>query len=147
MKATFDNTVSILVKAYLNDTLIHGDCAACAVGNLIASSKGYKTYRAGCTVVWQQGYAQPHWQSVFLTDSVSQSIQPKNYTGKAKDQIDSTGYTWQELARIEKAFESAPRISYDDRMFNGLMAVIDVLAEIHNIDLTQKETAKALFVK
>jgi hypothetical protein len=32
-------------------------------------------------------------------------------------------------------------------MFNGLMAVVDVLADIHSVDLEKKEAAKALFVK
>ena len=42
MKATFSNTVDILVKAYLNDTLRHCNCYACAVGNIISSAMGYR---------------------------------------------------------------------------------------------------------
>jgi hypothetical protein len=40
MKATFENSVDVLVKAYLNDTLEHGQCHACAVGNLICAETG-----------------------------------------------------------------------------------------------------------
>jgi hypothetical protein len=38
MKPTFSNTIDILVKAYLNDTLQHESCSACAVGNLVSHS-------------------------------------------------------------------------------------------------------------
>lgn len=31
MKATFENSVDVLVKAYMNGTLMHGDCERCAV--------------------------------------------------------------------------------------------------------------------
>ena len=41
MKATFENSVSVLVRAYMNDTLIHGNCFACAVGNLIVDANKY----------------------------------------------------------------------------------------------------------
>lgn len=62
--------------------------------------------------------------------------------------IDQTGYSEVELAKIEFAFESADEGSTEDEnMFNGLMAVVDVLAEIHGVDLTSKEQAKKLFVK
>jgi len=45
--ANFNDTVDILVKAYLNDTLEHGVCSACAVGNICLAagapySYGYK---------------------------------------------------------------------------------------------------------
>ncbi len=35
----------------------------------------------------------------------------------------------------------------NDWMFNGLMAVVDVLADIHGINLEAKEEAKKLFIK
>jgi hypothetical protein len=103
--ATFDNTVSILLKAYLNDELEHDNCAACAVGkwiNLLARIRRTKT-----------------------------------------------GYSVHEIHQIEYAFENAPYQGDDTEewMFNGLMAVVDVLAEIHGIDLTAKEEAKKLFVR
>jgi hypothetical protein len=58
---------------------------------------------------------------------------------------------WTELAEIEKAFEkvyyTSPNETSEELMFNGLMAVVDVLASIHNINLTEVSQAKALFVK
>lgn len=147
----FYHSVNILVKAYLNDTLQHGNCYACAIGNMVADSN--KIVFTGTSIfrdkkVWDDRSKTPYWQDVFITTECEQIFSPQQYEGEAKRQIDATGYSWQELAKIEYAFESADLGSNeDDYMFNGLMAVVDVLAEIHNIDLQSKEEAKALFVR
>ena len=158
MKASFENTVNILVKAYLDDTLVHSDCSACAVGNLVAAGKGYTYKREEYEdedgdilpgdLFWKEALL-PKWRRVFMTQNCKHQYQnPQNYTGDAKDEIDATGYAWQELARIEYAFETAPKGKDDDEwMFNGLMSVVDTLADIHQIDLSVKESAKLLFVK
>lgn len=74
-------------------------------------------------------------------------------------QVAMTGYSIKNLKDIEYAFENAPgdsalngrmsadRITDPEWMFNGLMAVVDVLAEIHDIDLKVREDAKSLFVR
>lgn len=153
MKANFNDTVNILVKAYLNDTLAHGDCWACAVGNIVADKIGYKVVKKqnhlSCSWVGKLGLTGfPEWDNVFCTSMGEQDLFPEEYYGRAKKQIDSTGYSWKQLARIEFAFESADQgNSSDEWMFSGLMAVVDVLAEIHNVDLIQRESAKLLFVK
>jgi hypothetical protein len=159
----FNHTINILVKAYLNETLEHGVCSACAVGNIIADSIGAKSVRGGTN--WKRGGTEiiPVWGQVFQSSAPGcQRVSADAYTGWTKKQIDTTGYTWQELARIEYAFElhncgidMEEDPEYQDEyemdiinqaMFNGLMAVVDVLADIHGIDLQAKETAKALFV-
>ena len=149
MKPTFDSTVDVLVKAYLNDTLEHGTCSACAVGNIIAHHQGVKVRRRGHGfLAWMR--IDPLWGRVFQTDSSTrcQKMNAFAYHGAAKDQIDSTGYTVSELASIEYAFETAKRGRCDDEwMFNGLMAVVEVLADIHGISLEKKQEAKAMFVK
>lgn len=152
----FNHSVNVLLKGYLNGTLIHGFCNACAVGNLIADAKGWKiSFPSNMGSVWKSRngrYVIPCWDDVFVCDGGDgddiQTIRKNEYSGKAKRQIDSTGYTWQELAKIEKSFESfgSEHTDKDTRMFGGLMSVVDVLAEIHNIDLTTKEQAKSLFV-
>lgn len=166
----FNHTVSVLVKAYMNDTLLHMDCAACAVGNIIADSLHCKIVSAnkdlGYAVrdhkVWQRGNVtlEPIWQRVFFTPKPQgkQRKWPKKFKGYMQKQIEATGYTWVELAHIERAFESVPVvyndgiqiaccINHDQWMLNGLMAVVDVLAEIHSINLTTREETKKLFVK
>lgn len=144
MTPSFENTVSILVKAYLNDTLRHENCAACAVGNLIAHSLGAEVG----IVTWVLGEEEiePAWQNVFCTNPMfPQRISPERYLAEAKYQIDATGYSWQDLAKIEASFESITK--REDRMFLGLMAVVDILAEIHQVDLSTAQAAKELFVR
>ena len=137
----FNETISILVKAYLNDTLRHGDCAACAVGNLV--SYGDKSTESSRIIKWFNVFG-----TMRTATYCRQFEAPHNYHTEAKEVIDSTGYTWPELAKIEYAFESAPIGNNDDEwMFNGLMSVVDVLAEIHGIDLETTEKAKLQFVR
>jgi hypothetical protein len=68
MKASFDNTVSILVKAFLEGTLAKGDCDACAVGNICAAAVGTTVVKTGYIYPWawaNDGAAL--WGSVFCT--------------------------------------------------------------------------------
>ncbi len=136
----FSHTMDVLVKAYFNDSLKHGACDACAVGNIIHSCSPFSQEDRHDLMYHNSG-----WVKVFCTRSTlskkEQTIFPDQYIGVAKSQIDSTGYTWQELARIEKAFEEADtdidlEANDDQReefMFNGLMAVLEVLADIHQV--------------
>lgn len=150
--ALYHKTVDILVQAYFNDTLEHGNCHACAVGNLVAANTGIGFTRIGFNGnMWSDN--TPEWGFVFMSQishGVNQQIiNPHRYIGEAKRQIDSTGYTWQQLAKIEYAFETAPKGKSDDEwMFNGLMAVIDVLDEIHeNKDEAVTKDIKGKFIK
>lgn len=139
-RPTFDHTISILVKAYLNGTLEHGNYCACAVGNLIADAVGAKIVLKN----YENAYSKYRW------------LHPE-YTGEewfckssdGKKQIKETGYSFDEIWSIEKVFEHARSWGddQDEAMFKGLMAVVDVLASIHGVDLSIKEEAKKLFLK
>lgn len=154
-KELYEKTVSILVKAYQNDTLVHGDCCACAVGNMVAYNCGFEIRKPSdrSPFVWKFGENAgmfPSWKRVFVTiDNSFQNINPENYEFDAKVQIDSTGYSYENLAKIEHAFEMAPMGLNDDCwMFNGLMAVIDVLDQIHkNTDPIVTKSTKERFIK
>lgn len=143
----FNETVQILVQAFFNDTLQKANSHACAVGNMVAYANDL-SYRNSFTYPEKKVYidAEPEWQNVFMTVCGHQSFDTKYYRGITAEQIDSTGYSPRELARIEFAFETASSFTQDG-MFNGLMAVVEVLADIHKVDLTVKESAKSLFVK
>lgn len=133
----YKKTVDILFQAYFNDTLKHGDCSACAVGNICL---GNGIERIWMGIVGSKNNAV--WGEVFRTNSVKrkQFIFEENYKGVAKEVIDVTGYKWQELARIEKAFELADKgSSEEDHMYNGLVAVLDVLKEIHEVEDDSQE--------
>jgi hypothetical protein len=161
----FDNAIDALVKGFMNGTLVKGTCTACAVGNIVAKAVDGKITKT----VSVNGLPKPNtildfscsvsnaqWGTVFLSGGGRdhQERRPYNYHSEAREQIDATGYTWEELARVELAFESNTKIShtwYSSRnvdaciqdQYNGLMAVVDVLCEIEGIVDTQKY--KALF--
>lgn len=159
-KELFHKTVGILVSSFMNDTLRHNDCCACAVGNIIAANINAKVISPEEHTdedfwytefsVWIRNGQEilPVWDDLFVTFAGQQTVYPKMYRGWVKKQIDVTGYQWQDLAKIEHAFESASfGESKDDWMLNGLMAVVDVLCEIHGMNETEKQESKALFVK
>lgn len=137
----YNKTVGILVDAYMNDTLRHGSCIGCAVGNLICANM----YNGDMNMFDKKLCGD---DGTIWVDVIDYTREPriKKYIGNAKAQIDSTGYSIMELANIELAFESSNKNKmYDDAaMFNGLMAVIDVLDIIHEntdiaITIIQKE--------
>lgn len=150
----YNRTVSILVDAYFKDKLRHGDCCACAVGNLIAANMNYSI----TPIVddekerWldenknRMPYPGEHgWGNVIL------NRQPIR-NDLVKRQLHATEYSILQLILIEDAFEfryiEYKDIPKGDHMFNGLMAVIDVLDEIHennNTELTA--TTKLKFQK
>src|SRR6185295_19985371 len=145
----YKKTVDILYQAYFDDTLRHGNCHACAVGNIVAANMGfkYKTYRGlyGISICydfpddrvnihWNVAHplARLGWPSAFFTAGDYQSFGEVDESGRL--QIESTGYSIDELAQIEFAFEVADKgLSDDEYMFNGLSAVLDILARIHEV--------------
>lgn len=147
----FNRTLSVLVKAYREDTLVHGNCAACAVGNVIAAAMGLTITKSYGAYMWPNGH-RALWKYVFMTDNrIGQIQRPFNYVGRIKEQIDSTGYTWRELADIEYAFEAAPRgngeYNSDQHQLNGLLAVYDALCDIHAVSEREKKCGTEIFVK
>ncbi len=145
-KELFKKTVNILVDAYRNDTLRHSSCCACAVGNIVASACSYTYKNVGeYGLMYADNYAS--WMHVFVTiRGEVQYIDPNSYEGEAKKQIDSTGYPWEDLAKIEYAFEMAPQgQSDDDWMLNGLLAVYDVLCEIHEVEANEVPIGREVF--
>ena len=149
-KQLFDKTLDILVDAYMNDKLIHSDCAACAVGNIIQAN--------GIQLVSEQDDETPTKQVYYqktaawlrlINEEIRDSPQGGRYDRKlALEQIAVTGYTCEELNRIEKAFECHNgAVSGDQKMFNSLMQVVDALIEIHEGEDDEREISKSLFVK
>jgi len=155
----FHETVDILVKAYMNDTLCHRMCTACAVGNIVAHHLGgLKQVEDKTNSI--SGIQPWYWEGDVRSDwyEAVESYRSGMYAGKnariGYEQIEKTEYTIEEVDAIERAFESVscPTTHYhlwgkdDAFMLRGLMAVVDVLAEIHNVDLEVKEAAKLMFV-
>ena len=133
----FNRAITKLVKAFFENDLAAADCRKCAVGNM-CDGEGV-------------------WSNVFVTGIEGQVINEDQYIGLAKEIIDKTGYSWQELARIEKTFEENTALSWSDYFwcnkseimedqYNGLMAVVDVLCEIEGFDEEVTNETKKLFV-
>lgn len=158
-KELFDRSVAVLTKAYINDTLKHGHCQACAVGNLVCAARynGDKQEYDDAEIVsaFSGELGSWGWSSVFSaqpndTDlngmlKWEKSVDLGEYAGRAKREIDSTGYTVDELVEIEYAFESCSEEG--DKMLNGLYAVYDVLCEIHEVQADEVPEAQLVFVK
>lgn len=154
-KELYDKTVSILEQAYLKNELVHGDCTACAVGNLIEKSFLPRVIeevkKHGLSPLLAFTATRGDWKRAFVTDNKT-GERHQNFAacnGYVKEYIDSTGYTVEELSEIEHAFEIAPKgDSEDEYMFNGLLAIIDMLDKIHeNTDEVITQESKAKFVK
>jgi len=133
---TFNETVNVLVRAFFNGTLEKDNCYACAVGNIVASANGFtfqKCDKGGRKFRWEQfeslygdSERHPSWTDVFFTRySGKQVFRPEQFKGAAKKQIVKTGYTVNHLMSIEIAFE------HSEDEFEGLMNVVNVLADIH----------------
>jgi len=146
MKASFEHSVDVLVKAYLNNTLKNGWCTACACGNLVADAMN--------TTIGHDGHyfgngVQANWDQI----SFYGKLQPVNMQSglyrKGLEQVEITGYTPEQIAKIEYAFEKAADYSegLEERMYKGLMCTVDALADIHGVDLDVKEEAKKMFIK
>ena len=180
-KELFDHSVSVLVRAYFEGTLASGTCNACAVGNLIVSGLGL-TYRKDTSLralreddsfyamrresytpsnnyALSNGAASLKWHSCLTRlRSDRANLWPENIDGDMLDaskEIDSTGYSLEEIIDIEGAFESGCIIHYAnycrinkqdvlEDQFRGLMGVMDTLFKIHEVTNTclQTETRK-----
>lgn len=152
----YNKTVSILVDAYFKDTLQSGICSACAVGSLIAANNDYEIVQVSDENFWLNkngDYLTPKWKKVVCTEitrvfgiafSKKQVLNINKLDSETRKEIESTGYKLHEFALIENAFEKGYK-GYD-KMFNGLMSVVDCLDEIHkNKDVSITKKSKSLF--
>lgn len=153
MTQRFEKAYNALLKAFMNDTLASGTCKACAVGNIIADAMDGVVYKDDDTGDFDCNVDNAWWKDVFVTSESGQTIYKVENNGNIKvyrkRMFELTGYEWHELAWIEREFENNTKIkafSYPDYkehevmedQFNGLMAVMDVLIELDDIEEGQK---------
>lgn len=158
------NAIDIFLDAINKGTLAKGTCVACAVGNLVASGMGAKIYINGFDEanipVFNCNINNHTWNVVFMT---SLGYQEQNfellnskssYVKEIKKLMDSTGFTPEELAKIEFAFETNTRIkiyyynkyskeAIREDQINGLKAVVEVMMTFDDI----KEDVDEVFTK
>lgn len=149
----FTRTVEVLVNAYNNNMLIHGDCRACAVGNMVYGATGERTGGWYNILMPAKNSFLPITKEK-CEDIYNNVVQHSTMYENWKDylsEINSTGYTLYELLAIEAAFESQTllderRLKDDPTVKNGmygLRAVYDTLLKIHEVEVDVEEIAKA----
>lgn len=134
----YNKTIDILVKAYKEGSLVHGDACACAVGNLVlANCKSLEFYPLSTKQY------RPVWTNNILI---------KGYSVTGLEQIHSTGYSLEEIRFIEESFEEcirSTRSDYDKLDLTGQQGafdVIDTLDKIHkNENIMITDCKKHLF--
>jgi len=115
----FEKSVNILINAFVNDNLINGSCTSCAIGNLL---QGYNQI--------DENKVEDNWFSIVHNLLINDI---KRYS-LAKRQLAKLPYNFDEIEKIEKAFESNKiKGDYSSIAYQGLLNVIGVLEEIHEI--------------
>lgn len=147
----YHKTVDALLDAYNAGELAHSNCECCAVGNICKEASKLTNINNAM------------WGNLFYTNSYGTQIMPefltddseqlKKWREDAKKLIEATGYSMIELMRIEYAFETSIQKTpegqthwlYKERLkegqFIGLCAVLDVLKDIHEVELDSHETS------
>lgn len=130
----FHRTVKYLIKALLNDTFDYGNCYACAVGHIVAGSMGLKVVKAYYeSFKWvdiKGKEIQSLWGWVFCGGHIWH-IDHK----EGLKQLNSTGYSVGQLMQFEQEFRIGSKRKQDEDLYAGVIAVIEVLHEIHQEDL------------
>ncbi len=156
----FERAYQALLTAFFDETLAKCNCTACAVGNIVAAGYNTKVFKDKDTGDLKCNVVNREWSSLFVTLSNSkkqgqyfEKFYNKNYEDLlAIDNVNVTGYSVEELARVEFAFETNTIISYQnyfkytrneimEDQYNGLMAVVDVLCEIEGLNSTEYKKA------
>ena len=164
MTQRFEKAYNALYNAFMNDTLAKGTCKACAVGNIVADAMGAIVYSQEDmnSIRFHCSNDNYWWGEMFVTYSDGQRITKISENSEVKKLrkkiLNLTGYTWRELAKVEKAFEENTEIPFEkynhytpeqimEDQFNGLMAVMDVLIKLDEVKEgnSYKETFKHKF--
>lgn len=139
MTNRIQNAIDIFLDAINKGTLAKGNCAACAVGNLVAAG-------LGGTIKINQLYGEANcnvynwaWNAYFVTCDGNQKVTSymKDVPSVVKN-IKATEFTGKELMKIEYAFETNTDIPLSNYQYNtdeairadqikGLEAVVKVM--------------------
>lgn len=159
MTERFQKAYDALVNAFFNDTLARGTCAACAVGNIVAAAKGGIVGRYPGSIRFNCTVNNSFWRDLFYTafDGIQEiTFRPRkhkyeiskpgtaNSVQLCQELFDLTGYTADDLALVEYAFETNTEIYYNgyyhhtpqeilEDQYRGLCAVFEVLCWLDDI--------------
>jgi len=133
-----------LTEAFIEGTLRHGNCLACACGNIIASACGI---RLTDDMITYKGHTERKWEEEghgwWLRRSFYRNGQstPFNFyypLEEFKDVVNEAGFTAEEFSRMENAFEGTRKVlllkeedlNTTELQYRSLCAVFDVLQEM-----------------
>ena len=155
MTERFKKAYDALVNAYFEGTLAKGSCLACACGNIIAAAAGIEfteddIFSRGENSLELYGEVSRLWAE-FRTLHNNIFVAKEGF----ENQMNAAGYTVEEFAKIENAFECTSKISFHEYtinseqkiledQYNGLCAVVDVLLALDE-DKSSGEEYKAKF--
>lgn len=136
----------ILFDAVSERKLVSGACNACVVGNFIAANNGYTIIKEGDNYVWyteKEDKVYPYWVQTFMTREDGQLFNANNYRNESKEQIDSTGFTLEELMKIENIFERNTKLKLEQYRYHsdedirqdqmkGLVAVLNYISTLED---------------
>lgn len=162
MTPRIKKAIDIFLDAINNGTLIKGDCTKCAVGNLVRVGMGYgPEYREpnlGEEFIHgrdDKSRKYINWSMIFCTMlNGKQNFKEKTYPKLfkkypiIKQQIESTDFAVEELAKIEHTFERNAN-NTKEGMIKGLEAVVKVMLEFDECkdDVKEVFTEKAELIE
>lgn len=163
----FDRAIKALAQAFFNDTLARYNCGMCAVGNIIAESNNLKVinkkgqYFYNSEVAKWSLIVQCETNTILRTVEAAIIFHNKNWHATKPEvsdiekgflMIKNTGYSIDDIYKIEAAFENNTSISHghyfeksqDEIMkdqYSGLMAVVEVLCKIEGLESSEYKKA------
>lgn len=116
-------TIETLEYALLKKKIRKGYPESCATSMIVASANGVETFvaRNGATR-WKESF--PYWATLFYPD-IAEDVEDEDYEALGQEQIEKTGYTVDEIEKLDLAFESG------DDLYSGLNNFLRVLHKIH----------------
>lgn len=129
-KKKLEKDVNTLVGAFLAGKMQNGNVCHCAVGTLLQSELNVETEDQHAFMAWY--HKLQFWRSK-NPDKAKRNV--PDCSGQLAPEVDqkaeafrnTTGYTWEELNRIEGAFEQKQSLEA------GLLDAVAVLSDIHGL--------------
>lgn len=153
MTKRVQKAIDIFLDSLNSNTLQHGTCTACAVGNLVAAGCGVQLFnRSDFIIADNDVFITPYgsiditdWANLFITsdNGVQEKRELSRFTPSDQKRlqalIDTTGFTIDELAEIEYTFETVARHT---GVIFALEAVVKVMMSFDEVD---QSTVKEVF--
>jgi len=137
MTERINKAIDIFLNAIEKGELAKGECRMCAVGNLVRAG--------GCE-------DNVHWSFLFVTNGLKKQTISRVFLNDddVQKNIEATDFTWQELAKIEFAFETNSKIDIMDYakhtteeiradQIKGLESVVEVMMDFDDVKGNIKE--------